>query len=52
MASKADKEFTARKVMLMAMAQEMVNAKSAFERSFTMFKAIAKEHGVKLPKPE
>lgn len=50
MASKTDKEFTTRAVM--AMAQEMVNAKSAFDRSFTMFKALAKEHGVKLPKPE
>ncbi|WP_167767748.1 hypothetical protein [Bradyrhizobium frederickii] len=50
MASKTDNEFTTRTVM--AMAQEMVNAKSAMDRSFAMFKALAKEHGVKLPKPE
>lgn len=50
MASKSDKEFASRTVM--AMAQEMVNAKSAFDRSFTIFKALAKEHGVKMPKPD
>ncbi|MBR0735771.1 hypothetical protein JQ581_02430 [Bradyrhizobium liaoningense] len=50
MASKTELDFTKRTIAQMA--QEMVNAKSAFDRSFTMFKAIAKEHGVKLPKPE
>lgn len=50
MASKTDKEFAKRTVAVMA--QEMVNAKSALDRSFKVFKALAKEHGVKLPKPE
>ncbi|MGY3615926.1 hypothetical protein [Bradyrhizobium sp. USDA 10063] len=46
---KTDKEFTTR--ALTAMAQEMVNAKSAFERSFTIFETLAKEHGIKMPEP-
>ncbi|MHB0768174.1 hypothetical protein ACYCVF_29665 [Bradyrhizobium sp. 1.29L] len=50
MAKKTDTDFTKRTIATMA--QEMVNAKSAFDRSFTIFKALAKEHGVKLPKPE
>ncbi|TCU75113.1 hypothetical protein EDE08_103330 [Bradyrhizobium sp. R2.2-H] len=50
MAPKTELDFTKR--TLAAMAQEMVNAKSAVDRSFAMFKAIAKEHGIKLPKPE
>jgi hypothetical protein len=50
MASKTDMDFTKRTVL--AMAQEMVNAKSAVDRSFAMFKALAKEQGIKLPKPE
>ncbi|MCK1498000.1 hypothetical protein [Bradyrhizobium sp. 188] len=50
MAKKTDMDFTKRTVI--AMAQEMVNAKSAVDRSFAAFKALAKEHGVKMPKPD
>lgn len=50
MAKKTELDFTKR--TLVAMAQEMVNAKSAVDRSFAAFKALAKEHGIKLPKPE
>ncbi|MCK1629668.1 hypothetical protein [Bradyrhizobium sp. 162] len=50
MAKKTDMDFTKRTVI--AMAQEMVNAKSAVDRSFTAFKALAKEHGVKMPKAD
>lgn len=50
MAKKTDTDFTQRTIA--AMAQEMVNAKSAIDRSFTAFKALAKEHGIKLPKPD
>ena len=50
MAKKTDIDFTKRTIA--AMAQEMVNAKSAIDRSFAAFKALAKEHGIKLPKPD
>ncbi|MCK1322934.1 hypothetical protein IVB45_20785 [Bradyrhizobium sp. 4] len=50
MAKKTDMDFTKRTVI--AMAQEMVNAKSAVDRSFAAFKALAKEHGVKMPKAD
>ncbi|GAA0030214.1 hypothetical protein [Bradyrhizobium ottawaense] len=50
MAKKTDVDFTQRTIA--AMAQEMVNAKSAIDRSFAAFKALAREHGIKLPKPD
>jgi len=50
MAKKSELDFTKRTIVVLA--QEMIEAKRAFDRSFASLKALAKEQGIKLPKPE